>query len=176
VKKILKKAGAILSVIVNIVSIGAIAIALIIAKKRSVSDESRMVDSLRVKYESDDSLIMVSEPNATSFVFRVKRKNVDCSFYKYHIDRQDVLSLESGALIATFFLKNDSSDLATKKIKLPQEKVKHICLSQVHLFEITSLHVRSLHFHLIFFTKLFPFQKCPLHFDFRFLFFLPDSV
>jgi len=108
VKKILKKAGAILSVMVNIVSIGAIAIALIIAKKRSVSDESRMVDSLRVKYESDDSLIMVSEPNATSFVFRVKRKNVDCSFYKYHIDRQDVLSLESGALIATFFLKNDS--------------------------------------------------------------------
>ena len=106
-KKMLKKWGAILSMIVNIVSIGAIAIALIIAEKRSVSDESKIVDSLRVKYESDDSLIMVSEPNATSFVFRVKRKKSDCSFYKYHIDKQDVLSLESGALIATFFLKND---------------------------------------------------------------------
>ena len=96
-KKILKKGMAIFSVMVNIISIGSIAIALIIANKRSASSESEIADSLSVKYE----------PNATSFIFKVKRENVDSSFCKYHIDKQDVLLLESGALIATFFLKND---------------------------------------------------------------------
>ena len=106
-KKILKKGMAIFSVMVNIISIGSIAIALIIANKRSASSESEIADSLSVKYASEDALIMVSEPNATSFIFKVKRENVDSSFCKYHIDKQDVLLLESGALIATFFLKND---------------------------------------------------------------------